>query len=69
MRRDRPDIRRRNDGDAGERNGNHGRRSQGIVVEVDGKRQSAGCEGRTTEDTSWGVVTLQQSGGKEREKG
>ena len=49
MRRIRVDVRRRNDGDAGERSDNRGSRGQGIVV---GKRQSAGGEVRTTEDTS-----------------
>ena len=52
MRRVRVDVRRRNDGDAGERNDNCGGRGQGTVVEVVCKGQSAGGEVRTIEDTS-----------------
>ena len=52
MRRVRVDVRRRNDGDAGERSDDRGGRGQGIVVEVICERQSAGGEVRATEDTS-----------------
>lgn len=51
MWRVRVDVRRRNESDAGERNGNRGGRGRGIVMQVVCERQSAGGAVRTTDDT------------------